>query len=55
MTFSCTAMRKLERLGIQTSSSFYQNFTDICEFKANILHFWCLHGLVFDLETIGVS
>ena len=48
-------MRNLERLGIQTSSLFYQNFIGICEFEANFLNIWCLHGLVFDLETIGVS
>ena len=47
---SLTAKNILERLEVQTSL-----FVKIPEFKANLLFFWCLYGLVFYLETIGVS
>ena len=46
-----TAMRILERLGIQTSSTFVKGLS-IPKFKADFF-FGHLYGLVFDLETIG--
>ena len=54
-SLSSAAKRKLERLGIQTSSSFVKIWK-VCipEFKANFLFFWRLYGLVFYLESIGV-
>ena len=44
---ACTAKRILERLAIQTSSSFVNNF------KANSLFFWHVYGLFFYPETNG--
>ena len=50
-----TAKRILERLRIQTSSSFVKIwYVCIPNFKANFLFFWRFYGLVFYLETIGV-
>ena len=45
-----TAMGILERLGIQTSSLFVKIW-QVC--ISEFLIFLSLHGLVFDLETIG--
>ena len=46
--YMSTAMRILERLGIQTSSSFVKIwYVRICEFKANFLFFLAFIWLVF--------
>ena len=53
MKFKNTAKKILERVGIETSSLFLK--FDRSEFKANFLISWRLYGLVFYLETVGVS